>query len=363
MRSNERRILVAGAALAFLAVWAQAAPAQSSSKLNVETVNDYSYLVGDHSQDTHCNTEGDNLWTALLASGSPYVGGNHYKDGLVWDTDFYDPDLTGNPSDSDTYNFDSGGTAISYVCAHGTCDDVVHTTCSSDADCGANAYCPGMPPLDSGEVRLCIKESARRLFTSSASSSHANQVWYGLNPGFTPYKSFALGEDAASGGYNGAGTNGGTNLAVIVNSCGIRSHYYIDDTTHFFGGTHSVMMAMPTAAWKTGGGQYCASDTATYAARGSYMANQALANPFAAVGDAWLNPTQVDHGFATTASGCSHSWGANIIIARDTTSSGAVWHRQTEGWMGARFESNDPKGNGYWAARWMCNYDCNTYGF
>jgi hypothetical protein len=331
------------------------ASAQSSTGIVTETISDYTYVSGGSTgNNTDANTEGDGFYNAMVAAGTGYTALRRYEDSSVYDTDFYDPNLTGNSVDDDTSNFDPAGAAISLVIAHGICDDLTTTVCTSDANCGAGAYCPG-DQLGAGEQRTCIKESSRRLVTSSPYSSHGNYVWYG----YDDQKSFALGEDANSGGFDGAGTNGGTNVAIIVNSCGTRSRYFLDDSANFFGGVHSVMMAMPTESYLDSTGAQKFSDTAQWSARGSTLSAYILANILAPTSDAWWNPTMIQPGHGYNG---GHSHGANIVMARDATASLAQWHVQTESWFGALLDGNDATGNGYWYAWFVCNYDCNTYG-
>jgi hypothetical protein len=348
---------VASGALAGAAILTYGALAGADSSVGIitETISDYTFVSGGGTfNNTDANTEGDGFYNAMTASGTGYTALRRYKDNLVYDTDFYDPDLTGFSRDGDTSNFDVAGGFISLVIAHGICDDLTTTRCNNDSNCGANAYCPG-DQLNPGEQSTCINESSRRIITSSTNSSHANNVWYGYNN----QKSFALGESKFSGGYDGAGTNGGTNVAIIVNSCGIRSRYFIDDTANFFAGVHSVMMTMPVESYLDASGNQQFSDTAQWSARGSTLSSFILANILGQASAAWWNPTmiQAGHGFNG-----GHGHGANIVIGRDSTASMAQWHVKSESWLGAQIDQNDATGNGWWYAWYVCNYDCNTFG-
>jgi hypothetical protein len=332
----------------------------ASSGIVVETVSDYTFVCGNTSCDTDANTEGNGFWNAMTASGTGWTGTHHYMDNSVFDTDFEDPQYTGLAADNDTTNFDSAGVDISFLIAHGVCDDVTSTVCTSDASCNAAAggYCPG-EPLQVGEKRTCINQAQRRIVTSSTFSQHSNFVWYGANGTASAVKTIGLGESANSGGFAGAGTNGGANVAVIVNSCGIRSHHFLKDTQNFYAGVHSVMMTMPVASYLDTGGIERFSDTRQWGARGSTFAGFILANPLAAASDAWFNPTMVNNSY-TGPSG--HNFGAQIVIAEDSTADNAIWHVLTESWIGTIIDSNDAKGNSFWGAWFVCNYDCNTFG-
>lgn len=331
----------------------------ASSGIVLETISDYTFLCGDHSCDTDADTEGNGFWNAMTASGTGWTGTHHYMDNLVYDTDFEDPQYTGL-SDNDTNNFDSAGVDISFAILHGVCDDVTSTVCTSDSDCNpaSGGYCPG-EPLSAGEKRTCIKQSQRRIVTSSTNSSHGNYVWYGANGASSAVKTIGLGESSNSGGFAGAGTNGGANVAVIVNSCGIRSHHFLKDTQNFYAGVHSVMMTMPIASYLDASNQLKFSDTKQWGARGSTFAGFILANSLAAASDAWFNPTMVNNSYWGSS---GHNLGAQIVISEDSTGDSAIWHVLTESWLGTMFDSNDAKGNSFWGAWFVCNYDCNTYG-
>lgn len=319
--------------------------------------------------DTICNSEGNNLYSSLTASGSGYTPLVRYWDGSVWDSDFHDPQYTGSGLDDDTYNFDKAGAAISYVCAHGTCGDVTNTTCSSDASCPAGSYCPRMPPMGFGYAKVCIQEKQRQIAVSGSTVRHGNFVNYGRDYNQALASTVALGEGTAGGSFAGAGTNGGTNLAFVVNSCGLRSQYFVAATFKMFAGVHSLHMLVPVAAWrKNTNGLLYASDARTEPNRGTDLAYAAKTNPNSAVADAWLNATIAGYSFTSVplsdnSTPANFPWGCAITIGRDHTSALAAWHTNQESWAQAKNESNDAKGNVYWAARIYCNYDSATYGF
>lgn len=346
------------------------ATAQFSTGVIVEGVGNYDFWCGVNPQccnggcGTNCIPETDGFWTALTAPGTGYTPLVHYTDNSVWDSDFHDPDLTGYSFDSDTLYFDRAGAAVSYACGHGRCDDAVNWNCTSNNNCGRYSYCPGFPPVDPGESKVCIYEKQRRLTTASTISSHGNHVFYGRDCGTSctqPFKSFAMGEDSSSGAFGGAGTNGGANVSFISNSCGVRSGFLNLTTYNFFAGVHSVMMLMPTAAWRSTSGAIFQSDALGWNGRGAYIAQVMLTNPSSAVKDAWLDPTHVSYSYVDL-SGGTKRWGANIIIARGATQADADWHALTESWVGAKYESNDPTGRGYYRMYASCSYDCATWG-
>ena len=357
--AHARRLWQAGALGLVASVMLHQELGHASSGIVVETVSDYTLVCGNTSCDTDANTEGNGFWNAMTASGTGWTATHHYMDNSVFDTDFEDPQYTGL-ADNDTNNFDAAGVGISFVIAHGVCDDLTTTVCTSDANCNAamGGYCPG-GQFAAGEKRTCINQAPRRIVTSSTSSSHGNFVWYGASGNGSALKTIGLGESSNSGGFAGAGTNGGANVAVIVNSCGIRSHHFLKDTQNFYAGVHSVMMTMPIASYLDTSNVQRFSDTRQWGARGSTFSGFILANVLAAASDAWFNPTMVNNSYAGPA---GHNFGAQIVIAEDSTADNAIWHVLTESWLGTFIDSNDAKGNSFWGAWFVCNYDCNTFG-
>src|SRR5262249_56196202 len=82
------------------------------------------------------------------------------------------------------------------------------------------------------------------------------------------------------GGWAGAGLNGGINLAVIDNSCGITPDLYYPELVNAFAGVATITLIMPT---RTG------DDTADVANRGRAFADRYVANPSSAVGPSWTD--------------------------------------------------------------------------
>ena len=74
----------------------------------------------------------DNFRSRML-SISGYTAGVRYTDGLVFPTDFTDPQRVSGGAD--TFNFDRPGDAIAYFSGHGICDDQTNTACTSAASC------------------------------------------------------------------------------------------------------------------------------------------------------------------------------------------------------------------------------------
>jgi len=118
-----------------------------------EAVDNYA----DGSTPISCIQEADNFVNGLMyVAGTIWTRGARYVDSCsgaqppcsqVYDTDFCDPDRPGaSTSDADSFNFDRVSDAISYVSAHGSCNDTSTTACTSTAACGANKVCIGHGP-------------------------------------------------------------------------------------------------------------------------------------------------------------------------------------------------------------------------
>src|SRR5215472_5126441 len=99
--------LVAAALSSPLFVWA------SETGITIEAVDNYSCP---RLYNNIANV--DNFRNRML-SISGYTAGVRYTDGLVWPTDFTDPEVVWNGDD--THNFDRPGDAIAYFSSHGTC--------------------------------------------------------------------------------------------------------------------------------------------------------------------------------------------------------------------------------------------------
>jgi hypothetical protein len=357
--------------LAGVAVLALAQTSHAANGLIVQTIRNYDPYspACAASPEPDCDAEnahvnGDAFWLTLLNyPGTTYTPQRRSLDQSVLDTDFHDPDLTGIPTDSDTNRFDQAGAAISFAYGHGTCDYTSTTTCTSDANCFTGSYCSRFGPVLAGDSRTCMWQKRRIFVTADLSPDHANHVEYGKSWHFPATKSFALGESPNSGSFGGAGTNGGTNVAVIINSCGIQWNYWPSNTTYMRAGVHSLLMTSASVAWRNSDGNHYISDTRDTTNRGSELANAIMNNINSKVKDGWFNPSMVNGGFVTNQpGGTKYQYGAHVMMASDATLALANWHVNNETWAQAKLDSNDATGNGFTAAAALCNYNCATYG-
>lgn len=320
-----------------------AARAVTENTIIVESVNDYSYVVGNHNKDTICNSEGDGFWNTM-ASATDFVQDQHYKDGQVYDTDFLDSNRSGDTHDHDNQYWDHNGHAISFVCAHGTCNARTGDLCGT---CNAGEHCTALPPPPSGpNLGFCVKNVQRRIRTSSSSSFHGNVVYYGGG-------NAAWGEDSSSGTWAGAGSDGGTNLVVLINSCGLTAPFY-SQYVSAFAGVHLVAGIMPIDQ-----------DTVNIANRGSTLASRVVSNHNEVISDSWFaTMDSISGGTVCVSSAGGHGidgCGAYYTLAYDNTTANAQYHTWTERWVDLTSSTHDATGNGGGWIYWHCNYDCNTY--
>jgi hypothetical protein len=348
-------------------------PALANTGIVVEAVDDYSFFLGNHTADTHLVEDATPFWNKMTAGG--WTGISFWQNGDVWDTDFYDSDLTGNPADNDGW-FDVPSAAISYAGLHGTCEDVTNrvSICANDSQCvatiGAGAYCPVGKPLDNGEYRSCVAEMPRHMVTSSASNSHGNIVTYGASAGGANVNlSLAIGEDAYCGGtWGNAGLNGGADVFVMINSCGARPRF-LWDYNSLFAGMHMLMVHMPLASVMNSSGYFTFADAADTTVRGDRLATNILANPNAPAYQAWVDPTLVNSSYVclfreqTHRGTCNHNEGANLVLRFDSDQNRAINMLNTETWNNVKNdESWGAQGRGSGAMVVGCNYDCQKYG-
>jgi hypothetical protein len=342
---------------ALAAVGATAKIADASTGVTVEGVSDYTIQGGTN---TDCDTEASGF-LGIVGGGNGFTQNTPYYDGQVYDSDFLDPDCSGcNSNDNDTNNFDRNGTAIALLCTHGTCDDTTTNACTTSSQCGSG-YCPGTPPTSASSA--CINNTSRRIVTSSNNDIHGHKAFYG--PGKARW-----GEDANSGAWAGAGTNGDDNAVFMINSCAVRQPFMLSQLKPLFAGTPIINIIMPTS--NLNNGKFA--DANKYSSRGSLLAYIALNNLNATMQVGWaaaLDDTPQTDGSCpdltnTYTYGGGHGiigCGAHVSMSMDESATYASEDLNDMTWMNTQDESWDSLGNGYWYWSAHCNYDCNTYPF
>ena len=291
----------------------------------------------------------DNFRNRMLSIAG-FSAGVRYTDRLVYPTDFQDPERIAGGGD--TYNFDRAGDAIAYFSGHGTCDDQTSTVCTTTAGCpdvaGTQKRC--LRYTDSPLQGRCVYSRPRNIVVDKTGGA-CNFVDYSTS-------SVRWGEDATAGSWAGAGTNGGVNLSVIDNSCGITPDLYVPEMLNAFAGVSSIALIMPTRV---------GSDTADVANRGSALADRYVANVNSAVGPSWTDAiNSVTGGSSCAFGGGSHGvvgCGAHIIVSVEVNQARAEWANRTETWGQLRDGANDGIGWGWMSWLYTCNYDCNNHPF
>jgi hypothetical protein len=330
------------ATLAFAAALTFSACGPSSTGLVVESVDNYSLRNGPSLKNSVAN--GDGFIQGMTVDGSPWKLSTRWTDQNVWDTDFMDPDARATGDDKS--NFDQPGTAISYFTGHGFCNDGCSTQpCTTTAVCttpNANAgeRMPGtcrFSPLDNPRCCYMVDRAA----AVSGTHDFANGV---VNYTSGPIR---WGESSSSGGWAGAGTDGGTNLVILDISCGILPPFWYQALRNAAAGVHMIGTLL------IAGG-----DTANVADRGATFAKMWAANPDGSVAQAWLDTLS---SLPASEGGGINGYGCNIMVAMDATLQ-AAGQKIGESWSDLRSDNNDAKGNSFYYARWQCNYTLPSTG-
>jgi hypothetical protein len=361
-----RRMIRALLALTFSVSLQTFAPrgAVAANGVFVEGVSDYSVFrsfYGDGTGDIWGMQDATGFLTTMAQSGSPWVSKGFYGNNNVWDYDFIDPEITHNTSDADWNGIDRKGVAFAYASMHGSCDDVTTQNCLHGSDCPSGQACVNTPP--SVYSTRCVRNTPRCLVTSSTTSGHGQFVYYGNS-------TVKWGEDSFSGGWAGAGTNGGANVIFVRNSCGSRSPFFWNQTYSAYAGAMLIFWTLNQSAM-SGGPNSGSSDTFMSPTDGQALANLALMNPnnsiasveFLAMSQRTVGTSCPDqtstftYGGGQGYSGCA----ADVAIAWDSTQAAATANVQNLTWNQAADSSHKAHGNSYGFSWFHCNYDCNLY--
>jgi hypothetical protein len=200
------------------------------------------------------------------------------------------------------------------------------------------------------------------LVTSSTISSHSNYVFYGQS-------GVRWGESPNAGSWAGAGTNGGTNLVVLINSCGLRAPYYGQNNT-LHAGLHLLVGIMPVSNNAAG-----FADAVGDSARGSYLGWYLRYLPGTSIRASWFGTmnsepqtagrscpnlnTNYYYGGGYGVDGCGAYYSISVAQNQDW----ATWHAYNETWSQVQSVAYDATGNQSGWIYWNCNYDCDTWPF
>lgn len=342
----------------------------SAAKFHSEGVGDYALIF----PDGHANIYGD--WDAYNFSqrmggiSGWVIAGEEWENNDVWDTDFMDtdrpvtdtqlPGITGQ----DNIWFDAPGENFSFASMHGTCQPYDYTkTCLTASDCASKCLssegtcvCSRIPLSYNDPTHypgFCVPSKKAFLFTSSTNDTPAHGTYYRYN-----IKQIALGENSQSGGWGGAGTNGGTAAAYFVNSCAAEPYWWQNDLRPIFAGLIELGVIMPVAGY---------ADPIAYNGRGDMLGYLVQQNQNQAIYTVWHNQlTNTPNGCgcqgtSTGGYGGICGCGANLSVVYSNTGANAQSWMNLLSWNTVKTTLHQTAGNAATYALIRCNYDCNTY--
>ena len=345
--------------------------AEAGTGLVTESVANYS-ACGDSTGVPNANTDANGFMNNL-AGHSGFTRSFQLQDSLVYDSDFYDPEVTLSTGDHDTSYADATGNAITYYAGHGLGSSAPIVACNHDADCasvpsGFNGpgKCETYPRSNyennsnGASPGICRWWYWDSFITCSPEDSHGGYVSYAQ-----PRASgggIAWGESANSGPWGGAGTNGGINALFASSSDAVGGGFWNQALEGVFAGIHMVGMTMPISG-----------DTTVVADRGGTFSNFGAVNPNGSVGLAWTDNTMStlsssDGGSCGGISGAGgkgfNGCGCNVVLGVDSSATWAAWHATQEDWYDVQNDQYDvPAAGGYTLAHYSCNYAVNNYSF
>lgn len=302
-----------------------------SNKLVVESVNDYNAKNGPSLPNSIAN--GDGFIQTMTPANSDWELAERDVDFQVDDMDFVDA------YNMDSLNFDRPGTAISYFTGHGTCGPYGANPpqpCTSTRQCTnkvPGTTLPGSCKYGPGDISQCVYLSDRFLFTNG----------FDRFGGAVDYSGGSVhwGESQNSGGWAGAGTDGGTNMVVLDISCGVLPTFWLQQLRPAMAGIHMLATIMPVTG-----------DTNNVPDRGSAFGGSWAANPDGSVAQAWLTTMNSIPGSGINGGGC------NFAIAFDATAQDASTNLNAN-WTQLRNDGFDAKGSNFYSAGWLCNWAFN----
>jgi len=340
----------------------------------LESVNDYSSCDGVGCSLPPCFNPGDSnananasataFWNQLSSTNT--LGFTHagaWQDGNVYDTDFLDPETyQANSNDNDTWNFDVAGYAISFYQGHGIgLGNQTSQVCTSGSNCnnppapttvGTTGYgsCVITPPTVS--TYGAGKGTCWYTFTpaiATCSKSDSNNHLAELSP------NMAFGENPSVGAWAGAGTNGGTALAIVHISGGLFPWFPITEWSPVFAGLQIFAGVMATSG-----------DVGDSSQFGDKVAAPYTANPSSHVIPSFTDAiSSITDGSGCPGSGFSYVGGINgcgchvaLTFSSTNASATAIYN---EAWSALQSTNSSQTGRSYWYYRANCNYNPTTY--
>ena len=382
-----RKARIGGAATVFgLAVLGAGGRSYAGSEIFVEGVSWYDVSPhggsGCHGGDIQHATSDASGFLLFASAYNPagYTARTPYWNNKVWTSDFMDPEKTGLSGDTDWIWFDKRGNAFSYLSAHGqatwngdTENRSYAQLCYNDIACspggmysvpsaivamggGYPGHCHRYPGDNFGHCSYTVPDSRQIILDNCVDGppGRNGSIHYGI-PGNVKWG------ESNHATWSGAGTNGGTNFAVLS-----ISHAELSmrgpEVWEVFGGIHALATTM------SHGG-----DTIVDADRGFYFAMEGVINPYGPVSQAWL--AAMDSLAAGT--GC-YDWYATWSYGGGLGNSGCGGHQVTtigtnvfeaiahmnEDWYDVKRELNDATASSGWVIQnWKCNYNCYLWPF
>jgi hypothetical protein len=309
--------------------------------------------------------------------GSPWYTARHWENDAVWDTDFYDPEVTGQSYDSDNSQFDALGTVISYFDGHGGDASQIAGT----QPCNHNYECVTPPQNDFGPGK-CVTYPQSNLIVpgyqgqcrfgsyhqgdvrNKAIDKHGNVIQYAQNGNPIKYFGTKWGESSTSGpnpGWADAGTNGGTNLVIMNISFGTWPDTQLVDLSYPFAGLHIFSTTLTVAG-----------DKGDFVGIGDAYGQYIVQNPTFSAGQAWgyamttLSGTMGQPCTANYSQGGGEGYngcGCNLSFNANINSGASNWNVNIENWSDLQNDGFDVWGQGWGTWFWACNYNANNYSW
>jgi hypothetical protein len=357
--------------LSMLASAPHTSSASTHYAIVTESVNNYAPCNGgSNSSNLTSNAAADNFYNTMLKSpnSAEFENGPQWQDNGVFDGDFLDPDLANHApgSPDDTYNFDNSLFGISFYAGHGDQLAKSSVTCTSYAQCSAANAGPGLFVGLSGYGTCAISPgSVATLGSGTGICNYAQPTTVNptiavcstgsTNSNHAQFGYMALGETPATGAWRGAGTNGGTSLAIIHMSFSMWTFFPETMWWSMFAGTH--LIAADMTSWGDIDG-----DAVNY---GTEMATSYQTNPYGQVEEAYVNTFSSDQeggGCANDGSphGGFNGCGCSFVMSISSTNAGAQ-AAFTEDWYSLEQDLPTQNGSGYWYWNAVCNYNTSTY--
>jgi hypothetical protein len=378
MHPRHFRTMLLATTGALAAVAATAIPKRASALGGIETesVNLYNDAGCTGASNLgYSNSSADGFYSNMVAAPNDvdfyqYV---QWKDTNVYDSDFLDPDLSGAPCSTylcnDTNNFDQYGNSISFFQGHGAGATSTSTVCNASnytTQCSsANApsgYTVGLSGYGSCALSP-MSESAAGSGNGFCRYTQANTInptvdtcgYVQTNHNHAQIGYMALGENPITGGWRGAGTNGGIALAIFHISFGTTTFFPLSNWGSAFAGLQLYAGMMVSY-----------DDVCDASQFGALVSQPYASNPYGEVAEAYVNALGLNN---ADGSGCTGSGsvvggfngcGCNTIISVGVGDGGTKSTLYGDWYDLVAVESN-ASGTGYWYYDAECNYNVSAY--